>query len=220
MCLKTPLLIIVLAVGCHIDDDSTKTSCNLASDCLPGYSCLNNVCIGGNNGGVDAPLGPYFGAVEQMAPVSAGLSAENYNTLAAATTVAGTLGCAVVGDLQASPGPGAVVYAQIQSSTGDTRCPNGTFAIVNDPNLCKQTFPAELRDGCGLYKRWDASGSLVANQLATGGYVSIQETYVSSMESRCDVTMSVRFTGNVTIGKVFTFSYNPLGPTSKFCKNG
>jgi hypothetical protein len=215
------LAVAALAVGCNLDDDS-KNSCNVEADCLTGYQCVNSTCVGGG-GGVDAPSssGAYFGTVEAMAPVSAGIaSTDGYDTLAAATTVTGTLGCAVVGDLQASPGPGAVAYAMVHASSGDRRCPNGTFAIVNDPNLCKQTFASELREGCGLYKRWDSSGNLVANQLAVGGYVSVQETYVTDMESRCNTEISIRFAGGITIAKTFSFSYNPLAPTSKFCKNG
>src|SRR6185503_14445183 len=111
MTLKT-ITLAVLIVGCNLEDD-TKNACNATTDCLTGYQCVNNVCTGGNNGGVDAPNGPYYGSVEAMTPVSSGMAAANYDTLVAATTVAGTLGCAVVGDLQASPGAGAVMYAMV-----------------------------------------------------------------------------------------------------------
>jgi len=216
------LITAMLAVGCKMDD-GTKNACNLQTDCLDGYVCIDNTCVGGNNhGSPDAPGGgQYYGNVEAMTSQTAGLAAANYETLVAATTSLGTLGCAVVGDLQASPGAGAaVVYAKVQASSGDSRCPNGTFAIINDPARCKQTFPAELYPGCAIYKRWDATGKQAANQLATGGYVSVQQLYVNSMEYRCDTQLSIQFPGGVTIGKVFSFSYNPLGPAEKFCKNG
>lgn len=223
MLCKTSLFIFALAAlaaGCNLDDD-TKNACNSAADCLDGYQCVNSVCVGGGNTGVDAPSGPYFGTVEAMTSQSAGLAAANYQTLVGATSALGTPGCALVGNLQASPGgAGAVVYAKVQAESGDARCPNGTFAIVNDPNACMQTFPDELRPGCALYKRWDASGQLVANQLATGGYVQVQQVYVSDMEYRCDVQLSIQFAGGVAIGKAFSFTYNPYGPTEKFCTNG
>lgn len=219
---KTPLPVFTLAAlvtGCNLDD-GTKNACNSAADCLDGYQCANNVCVGGS-GGPDAPAGPYFGTVEAMTSQSSGLAAANYQTLVGATTALGTLGCAVVGDLQASPGAGAaVVYAKVQAESGDARCPMGTFAIVNDPNACMQTFPDELRPGCAIYKRWDASGQPVANQLAIGGYVQVQQVYVSDMEYRCDAQLSLQFPGGVAIGKAFSFTYNPYGPTEKFCTNG
>lgn len=214
------LIPLALATGCHIDD-GTKNACNLQTDCLAGYACVDNTCVGGgSNGSPDAPNGKYYGTVEPLVAQSEGVVAWNYQTLVAATTAPSTLGCAVVGDLQASPGPNvAVVYARVQKESGDTRCPNGVFAIVNDASLCTATFPDELRPGCGLYKRWDGNGQQVANQLATGGYVSITQTYLNDMAYRCSAELSVRFAGGVTIAKTFTFDYNPLGPAESFCSH-
>ena len=225
------LITLALAAGCDLDD-GTKNACQLQTDCLAGYQCINQMCVGtGSNGGdagtdgktvvlVDAPPTPgsTFGTVEPLTPASARLVAANYQTLTAVTTAAGTLGCAVVGDLQASPGPNtAVVYAKVQKESGDTRCPDGVFAIVNDPDLCRQDFTGELRPGCAMYKRWNASGQQVAYQLAIGGYVSIQNTYINSNTERCVSEMSIQFAGGVTVTKTFQFDYNPLAPTSAFC---
>lgn len=216
-----PLIALAaLATGCDLDDNN-KNACVTAADCLDGYQCVANVCSGGHQGGTDAPSGPYFGTVEAMTPQTTGVAAANYQTLVGATSVLGTLGCAVVGDLQASPGASAaVVYAKIHADTGDTRCPTGTFAIVNDFDLCMQTFPDELHPGCAIYRRWDASGQQVANQLATGGYVQSEQVVLGEMEYRCDVQLSIQFAGGVAIGKAFSFTYNPFGPTEKFCTNG
>jgi hypothetical protein len=216
--MKTLLLVLAVA-GCGLPDDGpTKNACQSQTDCLENYYCLDGTCRMNSNTSPDAPGGPYYGTVEAMTPQSMGVSAENYQTLVSATTAPGTLGCAVVGDLEASPGAGvAVAYAQVSGDTGDTRCPTGVFAIMNDPAACTSSWPGELRAGCALYKRWDPNGKQVASQLAIGGYVSMTQTTVSSMAYRCSGELSLRFAGNVTIAKTFAFDYNPLGPTSAFC---
>jgi hypothetical protein len=221
---KTRLSIIALgalAGGCHLPEQDGKSSCNVAEDCLSGYQCVNGTCTGGGSIHLpDAPGGTFFGTVEPMTSQSAGMAAANYSALVAVTTAPGTLGCAVVGDLEASPGAdAAVVYAKVPGGSSDSRCPMGTFAIKNDPNACNPSFPGELYDNCAIYKRWDGTGKQVANQLATGGYVSVTRTYLNDMAYRCTADVSIRFAGGVTIAKMFTFDYNPLAPTSVFCKH-
>ncbi|NVB81736.1 MAG: hypothetical protein HOV81_25300 [Kofleriaceae bacterium] len=210
------VIALALAGGCVLtEDDGTKNACQAQEDCLSGYQCVDNVCVTG--GGSNMP-GTYYGTVEPMTPASSGLSAENYETLAALTTAPGPLGCAVVGDVAGSPGANAaVVYAKVSKESGDTRCPSGSYAIVNDPDLCHQSFPSDLHASCAIYRRWNASGQQSANQLAIGGYVSIQNTYVNDMLERCDVDMSIQFAGGVAIAKKFQFDYNPLAPTAAFC---
>ena len=215
-----------LAVGCNLDDaDGPKNSCNVQADCLAGYQCVNSVCVGGGTDGgvtlIDAPNNSkYYGSVEPLAPQSAGMAAGNYETLVGVTTAAGNLGCAVVGDLEAAPGGGAaVVYAKVKPESGDYRCPVGVFAIMNDPSSCTSLSPGDLRPNCAIYKRWDTAGKQVANQLAIGGYVSVTETYISSMASRCSAELSINFAGSVTVTKTFTYDYNPLAPTSAFCQH-
>ncbi|CAN5553953.1 hypothetical protein BH11MYX1_BH11MYX1_51510 [soil metagenome] len=214
------LITAMLAFGCNIDD-GTKNACNVQTDCLTGFMCVNSTCVGSNNNvSPDAPSGPFYGTVEPIAAQTEGVAAANYQTLVAATTTPGAFGCAVTSDLQSSPGPdAAVAYAKVHAESGDTRCPNGVFAIINDPSACASMIPGELRPGCAIYKRWDASGQQVANQLATGGYVSITQTYLNDMAYRCDAELSVRFAGNVTIEKTFTFAYNPLSPAESFCSH-
>lgn len=216
---KTKVLLTLAVLGACNLDDGTKNACNVQADCLPSYQCINRVCVGGGGqAGPDAPGSTHGGAVEPLTSASAGLAAANYQALVAVTTAPGTLGCAVVGDLQASPGADtAVVYTKVSSESGDTRCPTGVHAIINDPDACRQTFPDELRSGCAIYKRWDASGQQAAYQLATGGYVSIEATTVSDMAERCVVDLSIQFAGGVTVAKTFQFDFNPLAPTAAFC---
>jgi hypothetical protein len=138
--------------------------------------------------------------------------------MAGLTTASGNLGCAVVGDLSASPGAGAaVVYAKFSKDSGDTRCPTGVYAIMNDPDGCGLSVFGELRPGCAVYKRWDGNGQQVAYQSAIGGYVSVENTYINDMTERCVTEVSIRFAGGVTIAKTYQFDYNPLAPASAFC---
>jgi hypothetical protein len=212
-------LLIVATTGCSLsDDDGVKNACQSQTDCLEGFYCFEGTCQQANNTTPDAPNGDFYGTVQAMSPLSTGVAAENYRTLVGATTAAGTLGCAVVGDLEASPGVDvAVAYAKVAADSGDSRCPEGVFAIMNDPSACKPSFPGDLNPGCGLYKRWDASGKQVASQLAIGGYVSMSRTVSSSTTYRCSGELSLRFAGGVTIAKTFVFDYNPGGPSSAFC---
>jgi hypothetical protein len=212
------IVIATLATACGLPDDEVKTSCQSQTDCLEGYYCLEGMCRANSNTTPDAPGGPFYGTVEPMTSQSLGVSAENYRTLVSATTAPGTLGCAVVGDLEASPGAdGAVAYAQIAKDSGDTRCPTGVYAIMNDPSACTPSFPGQLNPGCALYKRWDASGKQVASQLAIGGYVSLTESPSTSTTNRCTGELSLRFAGNVTIARTFQFDFNPGAPASAFC---
>lgn len=215
MTMKT-IAAIALVAGCNLDDGAPKTACNVQADCLASYQCVDQTCVKVGPG-IDAP-GRYYGSVEPLTVATSGLAAENYQTLAGVTNLAGTLGCAVAGDLVAAPGrDGAVVYAKVSAESGDTRCPQGVYAIVNDEEMCRQSFPEDLRPGCAIYKRWDGGGQQVAYQLATGGYVSVQLTQINDMQYRCATDVSIRFAGGVTIANTFQFEYNPLGPTSSFC---
>jgi hypothetical protein len=213
------VIALALAGGCVLsDDDGVKNACQSQADCLPDYQCIDNVCTTDDGGGGSNTPGMYYGTVEPMAPASAGLSAENYETLAALTTASGGLGGAVVGDVAGSPGANAaVVYARVAKDSGDARCPAGSYAIVNDPDLCHQSFPADLHASCAIYRRWDASGQQSATRLATGGYVTIQNATVSQMVTRCNVDMSIQFAGGVTISRTFQFEYDPFAPASAFC---
>ena len=216
--LSNLLLLMAAGAGCGLPDDGPKSSCQLQTDCLEGYYCFEGMCRTNNNTSPDAPNGPLYGTVQQLAPQSTGVAAENYRTLVGATNAAGTLGCAVVGDLESSPGADvAVAYAQVSADSGDTRCPTGVFAIMDNPNACTPSYSGELDPGCGLYRRWDASGKQVANQLAIGGYVSMSQSVSSSTTYRCSGELSLRFAGGVTIAKTFGFDYNPGSPSSASC---
>jgi hypothetical protein len=208
--------IIALVAGCHLEAGG-KDACNALSDCLSGYVCVDHACVDRTDSSPDA-RGEFYGSVEPLAPQSAGISAGNSRTLVAVTTAPATLGCAVVGDLQASPGSDtAVVYATVRSESGDARCPTGVFAIMNNASLCRPPVFGELYPGCALYKRWDAAGQQAAYQLAIGGYVSIARTYLSDMAYRCDAELSISFAGGAVVAKTWTFQYNPYAAGAAFC---
>ena len=218
---------IALATGCSIHDDGGKDACNTQTDCLNGFICTNHTCVdpngsnmGSSNGSPDAPgpPGSQYGDVQPITAASNGLTAADYNALIGTTTASGGLGCAVIHDESAAPGTTAsLVYAKIaRGSTGDTRCPTGNHAVVDDPMACNNDFGG-LLPGCVQYKRWDDAGKQIANRLAIGGYIAIQQTTISSMDYRCSVDLSASFVGGVTIHSTFSFDYNPYGPEESFC---
>jgi hypothetical protein len=222
--MRIPITLLLTALaGCTLDGQQ-KTACNGPSDCLDGYACAVGQCVRQPDGGVTlvdaSQAGGDFGEVQALAPATAGVTAfpDSY-TLAGVTTATGGLGCAMLADEGAAPGTDtAVAYAKIdKGESGDTRCPAGSYAIMNDPSYCASDPFTGVRPGCAVYRRWDTAGTKVANRRAIGGYVTIQNTFVSTSDQRCDVDFSLRFAGGVTIGKTFSFHYNPLAPAEAFC---
>lgn len=217
--LTKPLLsAIALVAGCSLDG-SSKDACNLTADCLPGHVCVNRTCVESSGGSPDA-RGKYYGTVEPLASQSTGVAVRLGETLVAVTTAPDTLGCAVVGDIEASPGPDtAVVYAQLRPQSSDARCPTGVYAIVTNPSACMASLASPLGAGCSLYKRWDASGQVAAFQLATGGFVALTRTTVSGVGYRCTAELSIRFPGDVLVEKTWTFEYGSGTPGESFCQH-
>lgn len=222
--MRIPITFLLIALaGCTLDGQQ-KNACNGPSDCLDGYACADGMCLRQPDGGVtlvDAPdtRGDY-GEVQALVPATGGVTAfaDSY-TLAGVTTATGGLGCAMLADEGDAPGTDtALAYAKIdKGDSGDTRCPAGVFAIMNDSEYCASDPFTGLRPGCAVYRRWDAAGTQVANRRAIGGYATIQNTFVSSSDQRCDVDISMRFEGGVAIAKTFSFHYNPLAPAEAFC---
>jgi len=60
-------------------------------------------------------------------------------------------------------------YSQVKiSGSGDFRCPTGTQGLRYDLAACDPHQVDASLTRCGIYRRWDASGQLVAEQLARG----------------------------------------------------
>ena len=221
--MKRYLPLLAALAGCSLNSEQ-KISCQTQTDCLDGYACAGSICVARGDGGVtlaDAPSsGDDYGVVQALAPATAGVSVVgDYYTLAGVSSTTGSLACAMLAHEDAAPGTEtALAYAKVDKGEagGDTRCPSGSFAIVDDPS-CKVEPVTGLRPGCAIYKRWDASGTQVANRRAIGGYVAIQNTPSGQDDQRCDVDLSLRFAGGVTIAKAFSFHYNPLAPAEAFC---
>ena len=205
MFFKIGWVIAVLATaGCRMGGDRDE-SCGRGDDCvtLP----------------PDAPTnGSEYGTVQPMTAATSGLASADYKSLLGATTAAGNLGCAVIQDEQSSPGASSsVVYAKIERSSGDGRCPSGAYAIRNDPAYCGRDLYFGLYPGCAQYKQWDASGMQVASRLAIGGYVNVQDSPQTASWHICTIELSAAFAGGVTISKTFKFDYNPYGSEQAFC---
>ncbi|MGE0870563.1 MAG: hypothetical protein AB7P03_18505 [Kofleriaceae bacterium] len=233
----TQVFALAAALGAGCLGGGSKNKCETSADCLGGAACVESVCVASGPGdGTEKPdagddhepaladasdnPGGAFGTVEPLTSQSAGLTTVEYDTMLGLTTASSGLGCALVGNMKSSPGTAtAAVYALInKGGSGDTRCPDGTFAIMDHPEFCSTFHPLlDINPGCGIYKRWDATGTLVAKRYAIGGYVTSQSTYHSEMHSTCNVELSLAFDGGVTIDRTYTFDYNPFAPTSAFC---
>jgi hypothetical protein len=233
---KSQLLVMATGaavLGCDLSDKH-KDSCSVQGDCLDGFSCVNHVCStpgSGPGGGPDGvPDGgamdpnlpgdaatDQFGVVEPFAAQTTGLVAGD-NTLLGSSAVAGNLGCALVGSETASPGgPAAVVYVNVRhGATSDRRCPDGTYSILNDAVACSNVFGGRLAQ-CGIYKQWDASGALIAQRLAIGGFVTVQDLDHGGSAHTCSVELSLAFDGGGSIQSSYSFDYNSFGTSETFC---
>ena len=236
---KTQLVVTLVgmfASGCGLNS-ARKDACSVAGDCLEGFTCVDHACS--ETGGSDAGHGPdggvsdgedmpgssdghrpddEYGTVEPFTAQTAGLTATGDASLLGVTTAAGNLGCALVGDEASSPGgEAALVQAKLgRGESGDRRCPSGTYAILNDPRACSSVFGGRLPQ-CAVYKRWSASGAQVAQRLAIGGFVAVEDVGDSDASHTCNVELSLGFTGGASIHTSFSFVYNPFGTSEAFC---
>lgn len=211
------LVIVGIGVGCS---DGIKDRCTTADDCLPGLHCDEGICAEESGNNTESATG--FGTVAPVTPANAGVTRilSGNQSMVGLTSAVGPLGCALVADMQAAPGaPTAAVYAVVSesSSSGDPRCPNGLFALRNNPSGCRVGGSVQILPQCALYKQWDASGAVVAERLAIGGYVMGQRTEHSSTSATCNVDVSLTFEGGITVEKTFSFNYVPFGEDRSSC---
>jgi hypothetical protein len=231
MVMNTALVALVGAatIGCSLNTDR-KNACRVPGDCLDGFECLNNRCeasqadAGGQTDGngpgddlppTDADPGEY-GAVQPITVQSTGIAVTDF-TLLGATVAAGNLGCALVGDESGAPGgEAAVLYAKLRGGS-DRRCPDGAHAIRSGADACPFYPGSALLPQCAIYRRWDASGNLVAQRRATGGVVTIHDVALGAMAHRCEVEVAISFPGGTSVQSSFSFDFNPFGPDDTFC---
>jgi hypothetical protein len=232
---KTQLMVMIVgaaALGCDLSS-KRKDACSVQGDCLDGFSCVNHVCSdsaggpdggdGGDGGATDPNLPKdastdEYGVVESFVTQTAGLVVSGEDTQLGASAVAGNLGCALVGSESASPGGDATaVYVKVRrGETGDRRCPDGTYAILNDPSACAGVFGGRLPQ-CGVYKQRNASGVQIAQRLAIGGFVTVHDVDQGGTSHTCNVELSLAFAGGASIQSSYNFSYSPLGTSESFC---
>ncbi|MGE3546851.1 MAG: hypothetical protein AB7L28_23195 [Kofleriaceae bacterium] len=218
--MTTQAFIFVLAgvgLGAGCLGGETKDRCTAAEDCLEGLTCAEGVCKEATNNN-----GTYFGTVEPIAAESAGVTPAEGGSMIVATSTAGPLGCAIVGDAEASPAmASSAVYVLLAPtvSSHDVRCPSGVFAIKNDPPNCTYPYTSlKIRSECALYKQWNAAGAQVTNRLAIGGYVKSTPVVNPDDTITCTIDMGLTFEGGITIKKAFTFDYAQNGGTaSVYC---
>jgi len=236
---KTQLVVTLVgmfASGCGLNS-ARKDACSVAGDCLEGFTCVDHACS--ETGGSDAGHGPdggvsdgedmpgssdghrpddEYGTVEPLTAQSSGLLSTGEDTLMGAATAAGNLGCAIIGDESSSPGTeAALIQAKVgRGQPGDRRCPSGNYAILNNPQACASVFGGRGSQ-CAVYKRWNASGAQVAQRLAIGGFVAVEDVADSEASHTCNVELSLAFTGGTSIDTSFSFTYGPFGSTESFC---
>jgi hypothetical protein len=232
---KLHLILLILGLltvgavhaGCSLHDDH-KTACSVQGDCLDGFACVNHVCTDmpgppdaggpGNGGGPTDPDDWQSGIVEPAMVHTSGVRAINSNsTLLGITSASDNLGCAMVGSQTAAPGTGAAAIRVNLISSGDPRCPAGTFGLQYDLPACNPHGNDGPTTRCGVYQRWDASGQLVAERLALGGFVTGQDIVVDATTHRCELELSFNFGGTTAIQSTFSFEFHPGDPGSVFC---
>jgi hypothetical protein len=132
-------------------------------------------------------------------------------------SVPDNLGCALVGSQTAAPGlAAAALHVEIISS-GDPRCPAGTQGLRDDLASCNPHGNDGPSTRCGVYRRWDASGQLVAERLALGGSVTGRDTVVDASTHHCEIELIFNFGGAISIQRSFAFDYHPGDPARTFC---
>jgi hypothetical protein len=221
------LILGAVHVGCSLRDDH-KTACSVPGDCLDGFACVNHTCTDmagapdaggpGNGGGPMDPDDWQSGTVEPIAIQTSGLVSINGNTtLLAITSASDNLGCALVGSETATPGIAAAAIHVTVISSGDARCPAGTLGLRYDLPACNPHALGGPLTRCGVYQRWDASGQLVAERLALGGFVTARDLMVDASTHRCEVELSFNFGGATSIQGAFAFEFQPGAPDHAFC---
>jgi hypothetical protein len=229
---KTHFILVLLGAvhtGCGLPDDH-KTACSLQGDCLDGFACVNHVCTRttgmpdaggpgpGNGGDPPDPQAWESGTVVPIAIQTSGLAAVNGNTsLLGITSLPDNLGCALVGSESTSPGVAAAVLHVSVAASSDARCPAGTTGLRYDLPACNPHALGGPLTRCGVYRRWDASGQLVAERLALGGSVTARDITVDASTHRCEVELIFNFGGTTSIQRSFAFTFQPGAPTETFC---
>jgi hypothetical protein len=217
--------LIPLAQACiFTGSNGEKRACEKPTDCLDGYSCINNICIDPGGGDDMKPDGgkistgsdaapdvvPQYGDATAFTAQSAGHWISTSGDLVGLANAAGGLGCSLVNNEEASPGTSAAaVHIKIDGDT--SYCPTGSYSILG-PSDCDTYDFGELARGCALYKEWDSSGTQIASRLAIGGYVQVSKI---SETGACEFDVGVNFAGGVTVTQVFEGA--PAGNDFGFC---
>lgn len=194
----------------------------------------------GDGGGSIDPVSPppptqqtfEFGTFQGISPATMGLHVVGgYVSSVTLAEASGGLGCALVADESGSPGIGstALVVAKIEAESGDHRCPAGVYAVRSDRAWCDRSAGGVppppgaswggVPSGCALYKHWGPNGQQDAAVLATGGYISIQETRTGLRDElvECEIEASFNFGVEHQVSQTFSYVFSPFGTADTFC---
>lgn len=122
------------------------------------------------------------------------------------TDITSSLACSMALDWANVPGvQGAQVFATFYDPTFQP-CPAGTYGI--DSTICNPEFAgATVPEECARYRRWDATGTQVADVFASGGAVTITDN-----GSACRIDMNLVFPGGLTFTHTLSLPF-PEDPT-------
>jgi hypothetical protein len=211
------------------DSDSTKHP----GDSNPSKGDGSNPGSGDGDTSIDPPLnngdgddGSAGGQAQPFDAVTAGALSfsNNYQQYGVSlTTMGGTDGCALVGAQDAAPGTKAArVVLHVQPKGSDKYCPDGIYAITNDPDGCAISWGGSngLPPGCAMYERWNAQGEVEARVPGVGGSMSVkatEDTTVGTGHWFCHVELTVRLRGGVSVSDTFDYDYYTQADENTFC---
>ncbi|MGA9524264.1 MAG: hypothetical protein WBV82_22610 [Myxococcaceae bacterium] len=157
--------------------------------------------------------GPEAGTTAQFETftiATRGLTTEqaSYSMVVGATAATNPAGCALFTNEHANPGQAtSLVFAKFDTGTY-AYCPVGSYAVNGDQARCSTLVSGELREDCAVYKRWDASGELVATIFAVGGAVTVTRKQVVDNDYTCFVELQLLFPGGVSWSDSYAVDYN------------
>jgi hypothetical protein len=108
------------------------------------------------------------------------------------TDITSSIACTMALDWSNAAGvAGAQVFASFYDSSFQA-CPAGTYGI--DSTICNaDSAGSTVPENCARYRRWDPTGTQVADVFATGGAVTITDNVYD-----CRIDMNLVFAGGVT----------------------
>jgi hypothetical protein len=170
----------------------------------------DNVGPGDSDSEVQDPAGDgdavisEHGSFDAFTPQTLAYFRVNSNLGLGLVSEGGTLGCALGGDEDGSPGGEAsLVLVKLPTSANADVCPEGSYAIRKDPEYCSDLSFFGLPAKCGVFRQWNDDGELSAEVLATGGGITV----TPDGAGHCKVELAVAFPGGNKVEQTFNLEF-------------